>query len=194
MRTVLLTATVLIGFVWDVNLTSGQETSGWAQSFGVSEIRAGVLAHSIDEWGAGGRPVNLSRVEDISFEVLFRSPDIDAFRWLGSPRPNLGGTLNVVGRESMVHLGLTWQLPVFETMFFLEGTLGAGLHNGALRGAVRPARNLGCSLLFYESAGLGMNASDNFTVIAAIEHSSSARLCMPNEGLTNLGIKVGYKF
>jgi len=172
----------------------GGALSGGAANFIISEIRAGVLAHSIDERGPNGELLNLSRLEDISFEILFFSPDIDAFRWIGSPRPSLGVTLNLAGRENLAHLGLTWQLPIFETAFFLEGTLGAALHDGALNGATFPARNLGCRVMIYESGGLGMNIGENFTIIAQIEHTSSAKLCMPNEGLTNLGIKVGYKF
>jgi lipid A 3-O-deacylase len=170
--------------------------TGWAsaQDFSVSEIRAGVLAHSIDEKGPNGELLNFSRWEDVSFEVLFRSPDADVFRWIGSPKPNLGATFNLAGREQMAHLGLTWQVQVFETPFFVEGTIGAALHNGALDGAVYPARDLGCSLLFYESAGLGMNVADNVNVILAWEHASSANICAPNRGLTNVGIKLGYSF
>jgi hypothetical protein len=26
------------------------------------------------------------------------------------------------------------------------------------------------------------------------EHASSANLCLPNEGLTNIGVRVGFKF
>ena len=165
-----------------------------AQEFGVSEFRAGFLAHSVDERGPNGEILNFTNWEDVTFEVLFTSPDIDAFRWIGSPKPNLGGTLNFNGRESMAHLGLTWQAQIFDSPFFIEGTFGAALHNGALSGAAAPARNLGCSLMFYESAGLGMDVADNMRVMLAWEHASSANLCSPNQGLTNVGLKIGYKF
>ena len=41
----------------------------------------------------------------------------------------------VDGQDSMAHLGLTWQLPIFDTPIYLEGTFGAAVHNGALTGA-----------------------------------------------------------
>ncbi len=169
-------------------------TAASAQDFGVAEIRGGFLAHSVDEKGPGGELLNFTRWEDISVELLFQSPDADLFRWIGSPKPNLGATVNFGGRESMIHLGLTWQVPVFDTPVFIEGTFGGALHNGALTNANAPARDLGCSLLFYESAGIGMNVSDNATVMLAWEHASSANICAPNRGLTNIGVKVGYKF
>ncbi len=165
-----------------------------AGDLGISEFRAGVLVHSIDERGPNGEILNLSRLQDVSFEILFRSPDTDFFRWIGSPRPNLGATLNLGGLESMAHLGLTWQVPIFDTPFYIEGTLGAAIHNGAFDGATFPARNLGCLVQFYEAGGIGMNVSDNMTLTLSIEHASTAKLCMPNEGLTNLGVRVGYRF
>lgn len=165
-----------------------------AQDFGLSELRAGILAHSIDERAPDGSLLNFTRWQDVSLEVLFRSPDADVFRWIGSPKPNLGATLNTGGLESMVHLGLTWQVPVFDTGFFVEGTFGAALHNGANGGAAYPARDLGCALHFYEAAGVGWNVTDNMNVMVAWEHASSANLCAPNRGLTNIGVKAGYRF
>ncbi len=162
--------------------------------FPVSEFRAGILAQSIDEPGPDGFFINLARIEDISFEILFLSPDMDVFRWLGSPRPNMGITINLGGLESMAFLGLTWQVPVLDGSFYLEGTLGGAVQNGILSGASYPARNLGCSVLFYEAAGIGANVFDSMTATLVLEHASSANLCMPNQGLTNLGIRIGYKF
>ena len=94
----------------------------------------------------------------------------------------------------MAHLGLTWQLPIFDSGFFIEGTLGAAIHNGALSGAVAPARNLGCNVLFYEAAGIGTRVADNLNVILSWEHASNGNLCAPNRGLTNIGVKLGYTF
>ena len=172
----------------------------WAQDavaqFGISELRAGVMFH--DVYG-GFLPFdtsayNFGNLEDVSFDVLFTSPDIDAFRWIGAPRPNLGATLNLAGKESLAHLGLTWQLPLFDTPLYLEGTLGAAIHNGALTGATPPMRNLGCRVNFYESVGVGANLGDNFTATLLYEHTSNADLCDANAGLSNFGLKVGYRF
>ena len=138
--------------------------------------------------------MNLSRLQDVSFEILFKSPDLDVFRWIGSPRPNVGVTANFAGLESKAHLALTWQLPIFDTAFFVEGSFGAAIHNGALTGAVYPARNLGCLFQFYEAAGIGMHVTDQVNVLLSVEHASTADICTPNRGISNIGVKVGFKF
>ena len=56
----------------------------------VDELRIGLHAHQVhhaalpfmvSDW-------DISRVEDISFDVLFTSPDLDVFRWVGYLVPN----------------------------------------------------------------------------------------------------------
>ena len=41
--------------------------------------------------------VDFSYLEDVKFSALFTSPDLDAFRWIGSPRPEIGATLSPGG-------------------------------------------------------------------------------------------------
>lgn len=166
-----------------------------AQDFGLDEFRAGVFYHSAyggflptgDNW-------DLSRIEDVKFSVLFTSPDIDVFRWIGSPRPEIGTTLNLNGRENLIHANLNWQIPVFETPLYLELGLGAALTDGALNGVAAPARNFGCALNFYDAFGVGAHVSDNVTVTLRYEHISNLEMCSPNDGLSNLGVMVGVKF
>ena len=163
----------------------------------VSELRVGIFAHKVTYGFLPFDPnrwIGLGRIEDLNVELLFTAPDNEFFRWMGSPRPNLGATFSMGGLESMAHLALTWQVPVFDTPFFIEGTLGAAVHNGALSGARPPRTNFGCRAGFYESASLGMNVSDNATVMITYEHTSNLGLCTPNGGLSNLGVRMGYKF
>ncbi|MCF6326004.1 MAG: acyloxyacyl hydrolase [Devosiaceae bacterium] len=168
-----------------------------AQNFGVSEIRAGILAHKVtygffpfnpDRW------IGLEQVEDINVEILFFSPDIEFFRWMGSPRPRLGASFNIKGVESMVNLGLTWQAPIFDTPLFVEGTFGAALTNGALSGVSAPLSNFGCPVGFYTAASVGVNVDENISVMITYEHMSNLSLCSQNDGLSNLGVRFGYKF
>ncbi len=182
------------GHAQDLAQNSNQEFD-FIQDFGLSEFRAGLFYHSIDDVGPGGvGNTNFTRPGDINFEALFKTPELDVFYWIGSPRPTIGANINTGGLESFIRLGLTWHLPIFDTPFYLEGQFGGALHNGDLKGAVFPRRNLGCSLMFYESAGVGVNIGDNLTVTGVIEHSSTANICLPNRGLTNLGVKIGYRF
>ena len=67
----------------------------------VDEVRVGLHAHDVS-YILFAKPweYKLNQIEDVSFEVLFKSPDIEAFRWIGSPRPELGATLNLDGVRS----------------------------------------------------------------------------------------------
>lgn len=162
----------------------------------VDELRIGLHAHdvhhaalpfSVNQW-------RLNQIEDISFDLLFTSPDLDVFRWMGSPRPEVGATLNLGGKDSMAHLGLTWQLPIFETPVYLEGTFGAAIHDGALTGAAPGRKNFGCQINFYERFGVGMHVSDNVTATLTYEHTSNNGWCQANDGLSNFGLRLGWKF
>lgn len=167
-----------------------------AQQSIVSEVRLGIVAHDAHP---GYLPFNVSQfrldqIEDLNFEVLFRSPDLDVFRWIGAPRPSVGATINFDNQVSMAHLGLTWQAHILESPFFVEGTLGAAIHNGPLSGAIGRVRPQGCRVQIYSAASLGVDLTDKFTAMLTYEHMSNREMCSYNYGLSNLGIRIGAKF
>lgn len=169
--------------------------SARAADFGLEEVRAGLFYHSAytgflptgDHW-------DLSRLESLKFSALFASPELDAFAWIGAPRPEIGATLNLKGRENIVHANLNWRIPLFETPLYLELGFGAALTDGALQDAASPSRSFGCALNFYEAAGIGAHIGDTMTLTLRYEHTSNADLCAPNEGLSNLGLMIGWTF
>lgn len=179
--------------VWGLLVLAGP-LPALAQDFGVSEIRGGVFAHSVDEPGAFFGVFDTSRVQDVNVEMLFDVPSLTQWVSWGVVRPHLGATLNFGGLESMVYGGVSWTVPVFDSPVFVEASFGGAVHNGAVAGATYPARNLGCSVLFRESASLGVMINDNASVMATIEHASNANLCADNRGLTNMGIRFGWTF
>jgi lipid A 3-O-deacylase len=165
-----------------------------AQSMWEPELRGGLFGHSVDEPGPSGSFINATRIQDANVELLF-SPDWANAFMIGELRPHVGATLNFGGLESMAYAGLSWTIPVLDTPAFIEGSLGGAIHNGTLSGAVAPLRNLGCPVLFRESASLGWNFSDSASVMVTVEHASHAGLCGDNNrGLTNLGVRFGYRF
>jgi len=164
----------------------------------VDEVRIGVLAHDVDYAALPFRVGDwkLDQIEDVSFDVLFTSPDVDVFRWIGAPRPDLGVTLNLDGQDSLAHLGLTWQLPLFQTPLYLEGTFGGAIHNGYLTNSPDTSRraNFGCRVNFYQRYGVGAHINETLTATLTYEHTSNNGFCDENQGLSNFGVRLGWKF
>lgn len=186
MKRILAAAAVVAGVV---------STPVLAQDFGLSEVRGGVFAHSADEPGALFGVFNVSRMQDLNVELLFDTPGLTEWVTLGELRPHLGATINYAGLESMAYAGVSWTVPLFDTPIFAELSFGGAVHNGSTNGqAVAPARDLGCSFVFRESASLGVMLNTNASIMATVEHASNANLCDGNRGLTNMGIRFGYKF
>jgi lipid A 3-O-deacylase len=169
----------------------------YGSAFGVDELRGGLFFHSVDHAPPGSFLgfIDTTRLQDVNVELLFTPFDLGDFNWIGEIRPHLGATLNFGGLESQVYAGLSWTWHVFDGPVFIEGTFGGALHNGASSGAVFPARNLGCPTLFRESASIGVDVTPQASIMLTVEHSSHAGLCGDgNTGITNLGVRAGWKF
>jgi hypothetical protein len=183
------------------SLAQGPSPAEVAASIGIAEVRAGVMIDEVELYDAAPhivpRPdtISLGNLSTVSFDVLFRSPDIAAFRWLGSPRPTVGFDYDF-RHESMAHLSLNWHIPLGSSRFYVEPELGGAIHNGALTGAVAPARNLGCRTLFYWSINVGYEISDRLDLNLTQQHASQAGLCgvTTNQGINYIGMRLGYKF
>lgn len=159
---------------------------GAAQSL-VDEVRIGVLAQNVE--GSG-----VEHGLDLNGEVLFVSPlapSGDPLRdALLRARPHLGGTWNADGMTSKAYFGLTWKLPLLERVYF-ESSFGGAVHDGSLD---EPGEaQYGCRWNFRESASLGFDVDAKWTVLLTVDHMSNANLCEQNRGLTNAGVRVGYK-
>ena len=147
--------------------------------------------HSVDT----GAMWSFDRIEDANVELVIHLPGLSDLPIPGTIRAHVGATVRFAGPESMLYAGLSWTFKVPGTPVFVEGTFGGALHNGALSGAVWPDRNLGCPLLFRESASLGFDLTDSAAVMLTVEHASHAGLCgNNNRGLTNMGVRVAVKF
>lgn len=154
----------------------------------IDEIRAGAYYTNPDQKERGAA---------VQFEAIFSQFISHDFgntyiNALLLPRVHVGGNINVTGDTSVAYAGLTWQLPVYGPLF-LEGTFGGGVHNGKHDNAGPNRQALGCPLAFRESGSIGL-AFKQFTVLGTVEHLSNAGLCSQNDGLTNFGVRVGYKF
>ncbi|MBO6634513.1 acyloxyacyl hydrolase [Parvibaculum sp.] len=152
----------------------------------VNEVRGGVYAHDV----LG--PAHESDGADLTGEILFDTPSF--LEWAFNPRPRLGGTLNFNGDTSLIYLDpFGWTIDLTDTIF-VDGSLGAAVHDGRIHGS-RPGQNqYGCRWNFHETASIGYRIAPNLSVMASLEHISNAGLCSVNDGLTNVGMRVGYSF
>ncbi|MDP4708469.1 MAG: acyloxyacyl hydrolase [Rickettsiaceae bacterium] len=106
--------------------------------------------------------------------------------------PHIGASINNKGYTSNIYTGLTWQFDLGEN-FLIEASLGASINN-AERKKTAKKRALGSNILFRESlsAGFRFDTTQSLTII--IDHMSSADISKPNPGLTDIGIRYGYRF
>ena len=157
----------------------------------VSELRIGGSAQ--DPWSPEKGSGN------ITGEILFAKPftPADLFTSYFVPRPHIGGSVNFGGKTSFAYAGLTWTVDV-TPRFFVEASFGGAVHNGNTEASTAfipvDRSALGCSPLFRESGSIGYRLSQNWSVMATIEHLSNAGICSQNRGLTNVGARVGYTF
>jgi lipid A 3-O-deacylase len=152
----------------------------------VSETRLGVFATNLEDGAYDEGPVI------INGEILFGRfrPDY-AEPWkqfLFNPRIHLGGSFNPhADGVSEGYAGLTWEMKLTDRMFF-ETSFGGTVHNG-------DTESYGCSTLFRESASLGVDLTSRLRLMATVDHASHAGLCgEQNKGLTNAGLRLGYKW
>ncbi|MBV8094123.1 MAG: acyloxyacyl hydrolase [Acetobacteraceae bacterium] len=168
-----------------------------------SELELGVLAHDV--------PVLGSRKEsgaDLNGELRFVSPVPESlvsgiappFRWMLTPRPNIGGSVNTSGYTSQFYFGLTWTAELFKDVFrpedgvFFGIGFGPAFNNGHISTISPSHKSLGSNVLFHPSLELGYRFDRPYSIEMYWDHSSNAGLATKNEGLNNLGIRFGIRF
>ena len=101
-----------------------------------------------------------------------------------------GAMVNFEDRISYAYTGVNCHVPIYDRLFF-EVEFGGALNNSE-KG--QPGW-LGCPVTFRESGRLGLQITSNIDIVGSIEHVSHADLCgRENPGLTNFGLRLGYKF
>lgn len=159
-----------------------------AGAFGVlSELRLGLLAHDA---GIFGRKEEEGL--DVNLELVFVSPGLLKFLW--SPRPHLGLTVNTQGDTSQVYAGLTWEW-WFWRSFFFDFAFGFSVHDGETETDKRDAKELGSRVLFREAIELGGNFRGPHGLSFFLDHVSHGGLLGDkNEGLDTIGARYVYRF
>lgn len=158
----------------------------------IQEIRLGFFRH--DAGIAGG-----SKEEgwDLNAELLFRP--FSFMEAIGSPRPQLGITMNTSGGTNQFYGGLSWQFDdvLFENVF-INASLGLVIHDGNLTSnqhdEMMTRKELGARIIFRESLELGYLLAGRHSVSLLVDHISNANTSSNNEGLDSLGVRYGMRF
>jgi hypothetical protein len=161
-----------------------------APFFAITEVRAGAFATNLE-----------NSKEDkadylINGEILFSQP---ARRYSNSfwdvflrPRPHIG--FSVTPQDdgvNQLYAGLTWEYRL-TNWAFLESSFGGAVHDGSTAG--NDTNSYGCTLNFRESASVGFDLSERWRLLVTVDHMSNAGLCDQNQGLTNAGVRLGYRW
>jgi lipid A 3-O-deacylase len=159
----------------------------------LDEIKIGGLAHDIP-LGGHGREGGA----DVNVELLFASPAF--FKYIWSPRPHVGVDANTDGNTTSYYAGLAWDWEFYQPGwnrgdgFFATLALGGAIHDGKLDTTNPKRKSLGGRALFREGLDLGYHFNARFSLSAFVDHISNANLANRNEGLTNGGMRFGYRF
>jgi lipid A 3-O-deacylase len=100
----------------------------------VAEIRVGTNIHDID-WTGQGNGEAKERSIAINGEIIFKTPE--ALKWAFSPKPYVGGTVNLGGETSYGGAGLLWRQTLTEK-FFVDASLGLVIHTGTIEVKASP--------------------------------------------------------
>jgi lipid A 3-O-deacylase len=159
----------------------------------IDEFKFGILAHDV-----GLFDHHVESGADVNFELLFTPPE--ALSVIGSPRPQVGGSLNTAGGTSSGYFGLTWGITLIQNLFgwghsvFLNGSFGGAVQGGYTNEAPPDRKKLGSTLLARESLELGYQLTPSVSVSGFLDHMSNANLATHNAGLTDAGARLGFKF
>lgn len=165
-----------------------------AHAQSVEEIRGGVYAQGCCGFGS-----DKEQGVAINGEAVFSSPRFLSV--LGSPRPIIGATVATDSdATSQAYAGLDWKIDL-TSRWFVTGGIGAAIHNGEtdrydpVADADRVSHTVfyGCRVLFRVAGDVGYQLTDRLSASFHWNHISNAELCGNNEGLDQMGVRLGLK-
>ncbi|GJL90811.1 acyloxyacyl hydrolase [Hyphococcus sp.] len=157
----------------------------------VEEVRAGVFVQGCCGFGS-------SKEDGVAFngEAVFSSPRFLSV--LGKPRPVIGATIATDdGATDQIYAGLEWTIDI--SRWFISAGAGGVIHNGetdrydpiADAARVNDTIFFGCRAMFRLAGDVGYRVTDYLSVSFHWNHISNAGLCDENEGLDQMGFRVG---
>lgn len=165
--------------------------AGAAYAGPLEEVRAGLYAQSCCGFGS-----SKEQGAAINAEAVFQSPRFLSV--LGAPRPVVGATYATDSdATSQIYAGLEWRAEI--SRWFVAAGVGGAIHNGetdrfdpiADAGRVDSTVFFGCRGLFRLAGDVGYRVTDRLSASFHWNHISNAGLCSDNEGLDQMGFRLG---
>ncbi len=159
-----------------------------------SELRGGASIQSVRAFSP-----NTEAGAAIAGDVILEP--FSEWRIIGRPRFQAG--LSVAtdsAATSFIHSGLIWRIDRPASRFYFDLGAGIAIHNGetsfdpATDGPNSGSAFLGCRALFRLQASPGVWLNKRVSLSLQFEHLSNASICSPNEGLDNIGLRLGTRF
>ncbi|PHS40868.1 MAG: hypothetical protein COA91_03300 [Robiginitomaculum sp.] len=175
------------------------------------EIRLGVMVHDAKFFDGllGGRKGKEQSIS-VTGEYIFNSPDW--LSWAYSPKPFVGGSLNLGGKTSFGGAGLLWRHD-FQNRYYADLGFGLVTHDGAVRTpdpllstdpvevSERRRRKFteiefGGRVLFRTGLTFGYRFNEKWAGEITYEHLSHGQILggPENEGLNNAGFRIARRF
>jgi lipid A 3-O-deacylase len=162
----------------------------------VSEVRVGFLSHDVKDYVVPFTSLDEDGL-DLNGEVLFQSPGFLSFA--GSPRPNIGASINTNGDTSYVYVGMQWEY-AFDFGLFMGMNLGMAVHNGTLDNdkldpTHESVKRFGTRALFHLAPEIGYRFEGGYGVSFYWSHISNGQMLgsATNEGMDSVGVRFSYK-
>lgn len=164
------------------------------------EWRLGLLYHEDSRFKRAFGTQDTAReggLFDLNAEILFGRPawhfDNPLVHHLLTPRFRLGTSINLGEGTNQLSAGLAWDFYVTGKTF-IEGSFGIAVHDGYTGSdPLHGGRLLGCSPLARQSLTLGRDITQRVRIMFTTEHLDNFELCRENAGLTNLGVRIGFR-
>ena len=172
-------------FYFPLNEARSENANGW-------EIRTGLYAHELRISDRKNKEGGV----DINAEIL--TPSFLPYYILEYFRARLGMSISLSNRTDLFYGGFVFELDDLIDPFFITLGLDMAVHTGRLRENDSGFKAMGCRWAFHVSASPGMSWRRHHRIMLTIEHASNAdsvfKACPHNAGLTNAGIRYGYRF
>lgn len=160
------------------------------------EVRLGVYQHDTGLVGT-----QKEHGIDTQLEILTRP--LIPLSLIGSPRIAIGGVVNSAGYTDQIFAGFDGQWSFVRNVFgqgdafYVEGFLGGCWHDGKTNVIGTPEekdwKSHGGHFLFRTGFDVGYRFSQRWALGVSFYHISNANIVKPNEGMNDIGLRLGMK-